>query len=145
MHALVFAALLTGSVFADGMKLAVDYGGRVNVLVEELDAKENALGVSEAAIQTQVEAALRRCNIPIATGVDTSLFSVHLAALSIKGGYAAGLRSSVSKLVKVSDRVMVGPLGDLPVSAREALAGQLDDFCNEYLKAKQVLNDERKQ
>lgn len=139
------------------MTLAIEAGGSVAVGIEELPPDAKANGAVEGALRTQVESALRRCGVSVVEGVDVSrsLFIVYLSAVSIKGGFVSNLRSEVTRVEKVKGRFVavvvwssstlsVGPPGTMSGQVREVLAGQLDEFCNEYLKTKEAMNEARK-
>jgi hypothetical protein len=147
MHGLLIIAAVLGTASTEMQTLAASPAETiVSVSLDEAVVKD---GADKNTVHAQVELALRRCGFTI-TDLPATHAAVDVTAMptSPARGWFATVLFKVRTLVRhdgnlvfvdvTTDQTLIaGPPGSAASQIRTALEGMLDQFCNNYLAARQ--------
>jgi hypothetical protein len=150
---LLSLVLATRGPVGIGMEVAAPYTS-IAVMVGDVDADAEKEGLTEAAVQNQIELALRRNGIVVDPKSPFTLV-VTFQTLSFRQGYATSwsIQAAIIKMVDgvltlvvpwATQGILVGPHGDAPLHVRTKLEAALDSFCNELLAARAKVSGARR-
>ncbi|SRR6266851_5178432 len=140
-----------------GMRLLARAAPRITLLPPKVDREliVNGSGGVEA-VRNQVEVALRRCGFTIVEGaLPSAVAYINITGLSHKNlGYSGNAHVLVAVPMMVNgEGVLIiafedaflfsGSTGNAASQVRSAIAQLLDQFCNEYLKARDAVRSEK--
>ena len=149
--AIALAVVASGSSGASsdgGMRLLAKETPRITVAIEGFNSALTSNGADMEAVRNQTELAIRRCGFAINETPHKAVMRVNAAGVLQEG---RGYFGTVLIQVWIWERVrgefvfinawtemtlFAGPPGTAGEQIRNAVAGLLDQFCNEYLKAR---------